>query len=87
MLSPKQLKEIRALTAVNDHGSAYQMAAALLGETALVEQFARINKRHLELGHLSWDLNAERHKAYQALMAAAKTKLDPITYQKLYQSC
>jgi len=46
----EMIKECRALTQVNAHGEAYLLAARGLGLTDLAERFARINRRHEELG-------------------------------------
>lgn len=86
MLSTKSLAEIRSLTAINDHTRAYQVAATCLEEPELADQFTRIIRTQTELGHLPWDVYQERYTAYQALLAAARLKLDRTTYNLLYQS-
>lgn len=82
----KTLKEIRALVQINDHGGAYQLAAKELGDADLAEQFASINRRNLELGHLPIDLYDRRHGLYQRLLAGAKRNLSSTNYQQLYAS-
>lgn len=86
MLTASNLKEIRSLTALNDHTRAYQVAALCLDELDLASLFGRIMRTQAELGHLPWDVYQQRHTAYQALLAAARLKLDRNTYNLLYQS-
>ena len=85
-LSDSIIRRIRYLTAINDHGQAYVMAAKALGDDELALKFERINRIHTEHGELSAALNTERYGVYQELMAAAKKVLAPATYNAFYQS-
>lgn len=85
-LAKKDLKEIRALTQVNDCGAAYQLVAKALGCAALADQFGQINRRQLELGHLPHELYEARHRLYQELMAQARALLEDAEYRQLYRS-
>lgn len=84
--TPRALQEIQSLTQLNDHSSAYLLAARWLGDAPLTARFTHIHRRQMELGHLPPDLYEARHKAYQELLVVAKAALDEPTYQKLYMS-
>lgn len=83
-LTPKLIRQLKAMKARNDHGAAYQVAAEALEAHDLMQVFSDINRKHDELGELTIDLCHKRHHAYEALMARARTALSPDDYQKLY---
>ena len=78
------VKEIKALTRVNAHGDAYALAARALGLTEIAEQFDSINRQHMTLGYLTWELNHERYAVYEKLMAHAKSHMSKTDYQKFH---
>lgn len=84
MLSAKTLRQVKQLTAVNDHGGAYLLAAQSLGCVELADLFASINQQHLTLGHLPLNLYDERYAAYQALMKFAQANMSDSDYQEFY---
>jgi len=78
------LKELKELTQLNLVGDAYQFAAESLGLTDLAAQFESINRRHLQAGELTWELNHDRHAVYDKMMAHAKAHMSATDYQKFY---
>lgn len=85
-LTNKTLIGLRSMVQLNDHGGAYQLAAQTLEFGDLAERFRKINCRQLELGHLPYNLYAEREGLYADLMTRAKAMLSPSEYQQLYRS-
>ncbi len=85
-LTKKVLGKISEMTAINDHGGAYQLAAQTLGRSDLAEQFGTINRRQQELGYLPIDLYGKRHGLYDSLLTHAKSMLSATDYQALYRS-
>ena len=81
----KHFDEIAELTAVNDHGTAYVLAAQLLGNETLTRKFERINREHLRVGYLSGDLVEERYYAYKELMSYAKHVMSDENFKKFYK--
>jgi len=80
-------KHCAELTAINDHGAAYLAAAQGLGLDDLAGRFARINRRHLELGHLPDWLNHERYQTYQEMMTYARNYiLSESEYERFYDA-
>lgn len=68
-------RRIREMTAINDHGGAYLLAAQQLGLNDLAVRFAIINRRHEELGYLPVALYESRYCAYKELMRKAHSIL------------
>lgn len=83
-VTEKLIRRLKSLTKLNLHGEAYQIAAEALGDTQLHDQFARIERTRVRLGHLPHDLNQERYKAYTELMQLAKRRLFPDAYNRFY---
>ena len=83
-IDQKTFRTIKQLTAVNDHGGAYLLAAQTLGLTSLAERFERINRQHLAHGHLPIDLYQERFVAYQELLESAQSQMSTADYQRFY---
>ena len=83
-LSQKTLQDVRELVQINDHGGAYQLAAAKLGNLELAEKFGSINRRQIELGHLPPSLYDQRQRLYQDLLAFTRSNLGEIEYKRLY---
>lgn len=82
MITMRTLGRLKAMTARNDHGAAYEAAAQALGLQNLQEQFARINSEHRHLGDLSYEASQRRYRLYQELMAQAKSKLDAVRFEQ-----
>jgi hypothetical protein len=83
-VTEKLLTQLKSLTENNLHGEAYQVAAQALGQQALHDQFARIERDRVRIGHLPHDLNQERYAAYTELMQVAKRRLFPAAYDRFY---
>lgn len=79
----KLVETVRCRVNNNDHGGAYQAIAESLGEKELAEAFARINKEHLRVGHLPFELYEARHFLYQQLMSCARKRLGEESFQQL----
>lgn len=73
----KALAEIKALTEINDHTSAYIEVCNLLGSSAveLKGKLEQIRDRQEREGSLSMDLYYERHGLYMQLMTLAESEL------------
>ena len=84
VIGEKLFKRLRSLTELNLHGECYATAARALGLSKLVEQFERISRDRERVGHLSFDLYAEQHRAYENLLAEAKQRLSAAQYAQLY---
>jgi hypothetical protein len=80
------IRQIAILTGINAHGEAYQLGAKTLGLIKLSERFADINRRHLQLGYLSHELDLERMHAYEELMGHARTHMEAADYQQFYMA-
>lgn len=85
-LTSRRIARIAALTQANAHGDACVTAAQLLRLDDIERRFARINAAHERLGYLSIELNAQRRAAYEDLLAQARKRLAPATYQSLYMA-
>jgi len=84
VLNNKLFARLRALKKNNCHGEAYVEAAQALGLTELRDQFARIDRDLVREGHLSFELNQERHAAYNKLMQEAKRRFPGALYDRFY---
>lgn len=80
------IRQIAILTSRNAHGEAYQLGAKTLGLIKLSERFADINRRHIQLGYLSHELDLERKSAYDELMEHARTHMGSADYQQFYMA-
>lgn len=82
---PHQLfGRLTALTANNDHGECYLVAAQALGLTSVVDELQVINYHHRRLGYLRSDYLAKREVVYQNMLRAARMRLSPRQYKHLY---
>lgn len=79
------MNKIRELTDVNDHGSAYFLAAQMLGSNHLMGVFSKINEQHRRLGYLPPNLCDDRYAAYQELMSLAKRRMSAVEYSAFYK--
>ncbi len=84
MTLDKTMTRLRAMTEVNNHGEAYEFAAAQLGFEDLRVQFAAINRERERLGHLPPELCARRFTLYNKLMEAAKRTMIHDDYLRFY---
>lgn len=84
MTFAKTLRQVRELTATNDHGGALLTTAKALGCDDLVVHLEAIQRQRLHLGHLPQNLYDERHGIYKNLLAVAQDKLGEADYQRLY---
>lgn len=84
MTFAKTLRQVKELTAINDHGGALLVAAKGLGCDVMVARLEAIQKQHLHLGHLPPKLYEERFGIYKDLLAVAQTKMGKADYQRLY---
>lgn len=64
-IKPEALQTLKELTANNDHGECYKLAASYLMLDELAEKFDAINRRHIRLGYLDYDLSQKRYALYQ----------------------
>lgn len=83
-ISQKTLNKIAELKDVNDHGTAYQMAAEALGQKDLAARFERINRQHMRDGELSMTLYGERMEALQDMLKFARSHMSDTDYQRFY---
>lgn len=83
-ISKAVLADIAEKTDNNFHGEALFVAAKALGCDALADIFARINRDHEEIGHLSVELRQRRELAADALFSFAKINLSKSDYKKFY---
>lgn len=84
ILKASTLRKIRQQTDINDHGGALLTTAKGLGCDELATQIAEVNRRHLELGHLSPELSYQRERLYKQLMGEARRYLSEASYHALY---
>jgi len=85
-VSKAVLEEIAVNTNNNFHGEALFVAAKALGCDSLADIFARINRDHEEIGHLSVELRQRRELAADTLFSFARINLSKSDYKKLYES-
>ena len=85
-ISKSVLDDIAEKTDNNFHGEALFVAAKALGCDSLADIFARINRDHEEIGHLSVELSQRRERASNALFSFAKINLSAADYKKFYGS-
>ena len=77
------IRSVRRQVSNNDHGGAYQRIAESLGEKELADALARINREHLRVGHLPFELHEARHMLYVQLMTSARKRLGEESFQRL----
>lgn len=77
------IRSVRSMVNNNDHGGAYQVIAEAIGNDGLSQAFAEINRRHLQIGRLPFELYEARHMLYQQLMATARKHLGEDSFQRL----
>lgn len=86
MIRKSVIQRIQQMVRNNEHGEAMRLAAQCLGRADLVEKFARINRRQLQLGSLSPKLYEERYATYQEMLKFAKSALCRAAYRQLYSA-
>lgn len=74
----------KTLTARNLFGVAYQEAAQVFGRQDLHDEFARIERERVRIGHLPPDIYQERYVAYGELMRHAKRSLSDAQFKRFY---
>lgn len=79
----KLVSTVRRKVSINDHGGAYQLIAESIGEDELADALARINKEHIRVGRLPFELYEARHHLYMLLMHRARKKLGEDSFQRL----
>jgi hypothetical protein len=84
VLTEAFFRHFKSLTARNLHGEAYQEAAQVFGLTDLRDEFARIERERVRIGHLPHDLYQQRYNAYAKLMQHAKRSLSEAQFNRFY---
>ena len=79
------INKIRLMTEINDHGGSVLLLAEFLNEELHTYTIHRINQEHHQKGHLTRELNCERHGVLEALLEIVKEK-HPLHYDKVYQA-
>lgn len=80
----KHIAQLKRMTANNDHGGAYELAATILGFDVLAAKFSKINREHIRIGYLDTCSAHERYELYQQLMSDARKMMTDEQYKKFY---
>lgn len=84
-IDPKKIRLIARLTAGNQHGEAYQMAARALGLTEIAATFDRIEGQRRRAGYID-DLYEERRGVYNEMLKYARAHMNEADYQRFYMA-